>query len=113
MINLILNQRKKIKPHRYISKPLYNNQNEIIQYTFYPRESELSSDYKSEDILYLESELTQLLDQIRDKESKIDNLSRDKLLYNKTKNDVLDFAKEKIYKDLEYQKRKTSKRKYD
>ena len=89
LINLILNQRRKIKPHRYISKPLYNNQNEIVQYTFYPRESELSSDYKSEDILYLESELTHLLDQIREKESKIDKLSRDKLLYNKTKNDDL------------------------
>ena len=109
LINLILNQRKKIKPHKYVSKPLYNNKNEIVQYTFYPRQSELSDDYKSEDILYLESELSSLLDQIKDKESKIDKLSRDKLLYNKTKNDILDFAKEKIYKDLEYQKRQLYK----
>lgn len=109
LIDLIINKRKKVKPHKYVSKPIYNEKDELVQYIFYPKEVELSDDYKSDDIIYLETELLDVLDQIKEKENKIDKLSRDKLLYNKTKNDILDFAKEKIYQDLENNKKQLYK----
>ena len=75
----------------------------MISYQFYPKKITYDDDYKTEDVLYLEGELNELELKIRKQELKIDQLSKDKALYNRKTDNLLDFAKEKMYQDLEYQ----------